>query len=143
MVEFVPTRNDTTWDANLMFDMWRRLGGGGQLVEFDFKQCRFLRQNAVAFLGGLARLINERDGHVVFRWHTLDNAVAANLAQNGFMGAFGETLGPWPGNSIPFRHDSRQDAHVFENYLTRLWLGRGWVNVSPGLASAIVGNMAE
>ncbi len=126
-----------------MFDMWRRLSGGGQLVEFDFSTCRFLRQNAVAFLGGLARLIEHRGGQVVFRWHTLDAPIATNLAQNGFMGAFGKALGPWPGNSIPFRHDPAQDAHAFEKYLTQLWLGRGWVNVSPDLGSAIAGNMAE
>lgn len=143
MIEFVPTLNDTLWDANLMFGMWQRLGGGGQLVEFDFTHCRFLRQNAVAFLGGLAKLIEHRGGQVIFRWHTLDSAIAANLAQNGFMGAFGKALGPWPGNSIPFRHDFAQDAHGFENYLTQLWLGRDWVNVSPDLGSAIVGNMAE
>ena len=143
MVEFVPTLNDTLWDANLMFGMWQRLGGGGQQVEFDFSACRFLRQNAVAFLGGLARLIEHRGGQVVFRWHTLDTRIATNLAQNGFMGVFGKALGPWPGNSIPFRHDSIQDAHAFENYLTRLWLGRNWVNVSPDLGSVIVGNMAE
>ena len=127
----------------MMFDMWRRLSGGGQLVEFDFTGCRFLRQNAVAFLGGLARLIQHRGGQVNFRWPTLDSAIAANLGQNGFMSTFGGPLGPWRGNSIPFRHDWLQDAHAFENYLTRLWLGRGWVNVSPGLGSAIVGNMAE
>jgi hypothetical protein len=143
MVEFVPTLNDTNWDTNLMVGMWQRLGSGGQLVEFDFSQCRFLRQNAVAFLGGLARLIEHRGGQVVFRWHTLDSAIATNLAQNGFMGAFGQALGPWPGNSIPFRHDLMRDERGFENYLTRLWLGRNWVNVSPDLGSVIVGNMAE
>lgn len=143
MVEFVPTLNDTNWDANMLFDMWRRLSGGGQTVEFDFRGCRFLRQNAVAFLGGLARLIQHRSGQVVFRWNTLDSAIAANLGQNGFMSTFGGPLGPWRGNSIPFREDRRLEAHGFENYLTQLWLRRGWVNVSPGLGSAIVGNMAE
>jgi hypothetical protein len=143
MVEYVSTLNDTSWDANSMFDMWRRLGTGGQTIEFDFSGCRFLRQNAVAFLGGLARLIQHRDGQVVFRWNTLTSAVHMNLAQNGFMGAFGGPLGPWPGNSIPFHEDCQQNGHGFVDYLTRLWLGRGWVNVSAGLRDAIVGHMAE
>jgi hypothetical protein len=73
----------------------------------------------------------------------LHGDVGANLAQNGFMETFGRLRKPWPGNSIPFRHDPCQEAHAFADYLTRLWLGRGWVNVSPGLGSAIVGNMAE
>ena len=80
---------------------------------------------------------------MTFAWDTLGDAVSANLAQNGFMETFGGSRTSWTGNSIPFRHDPLQDAHEFENYLTRLWLGRGWVNVSPALASAIVGNMAE
>jgi hypothetical protein len=144
MIEYISTLNDTNWDANSMFNMWLRLAGGGsQTIEFDFSGCRFLRQNAVAFLGGLARLIQHRRGQVVFRWNTMISAVYMNLAQNGFMGAFGGPIGPWPGNSIPFREDSQQAAHEFEDYLTRLWLGRGWVNVSLGLRDAIVGHMAE
>jgi signal transduction histidine kinase len=143
MIEFVPTLNDTQWDVSLMVDMWRRLSGGGQLVEFNFTGCRFLRQNAVAFLGGLARMIEHRGGQVVFRWDTLDSAVATNLGQNGFMSIFGGPLGPWAGNSIPLREDRRQDAIGFCDYLTRLWLGRGWLNISPGLRDAIAGRVAE
>jgi hypothetical protein len=143
MVEFVPTLNDTLWDANQMFGMWRRLGGGGQRVEFDFSNCRFLRQNAVAFLGGLARLIEYRDGQVVFRWQTMDSAIAANLGQNGFMSAFAGPQGPWRGNSIPYREDNRLDAHGFSDYLTGLWLGRDWINISPALRDAITGRVAE
>jgi hypothetical protein len=41
------------------------------------------------------------------------------------------------------RRRGREDAHDFQDYLTRLGLGRGWVNVSARLRDAIVGNMAE
>jgi hypothetical protein len=80
---------------------------------------------------------------VTFNWDIYDGAVAMNLAQNSFMAAFGGSRQPWAGNSIPYREDDLQDAHGFVDYLTRLWLGRGWVNVSPGIRDAIVGHMAE
>jgi hypothetical protein len=79
MVEFVATLNDTIWDANLMFGMWQRLGGGGQQVEFDFTGCRFLRQNAVAFLGGLARLIEHRGGEVISAGTHLSDTPKASI----------------------------------------------------------------
>ena len=59
------------------------------------------------------------------------------------MEAFGGPRKKWPGNSIPFRHDPVQNARAFEDYLTKLWLGRGLLNVSPCLGSVIAGNMAE
>jgi hypothetical protein len=139
----VYTLNEEEWSYQQLFRLWHEVSGDGLDVQFDFTGCGFLRQNAVAFLGGLARLIEYRGGRVAFAWDTLHGDVGANLAQNGFMETFGGPRKSWTGNSIPFRHDSCQDAHAFENYLTRLWLGRGWVNVSPGLGSAIVGNMAE
>jgi hypothetical protein len=139
----VNTLNDGEPSYQQLFRLWREASGDEEVVEFDFTDCGFLKQNAVAFLGGLARLIQYRGGQVVFCWDTLKSAIHTNLAQNGFIGAFGGQLGPWSGNSIPFREDSTQEAHGFEDYLTCLWLGRGWVNVSPGLRDAIVGHMAE
>jgi len=139
----VSTLNQDSESHERLFRLWSDAGGGEEDIEFDFTGCRFLKQNAVAFLGGLARLAEYRGSSVGFDWDTLEEAVAANLAQNGFMEAFGGPRSSWPGNSIPFRHDLDQDPHDFADYLTRLWLGRGWVNVSPSLANRIVGNMAE
>jgi hypothetical protein len=135
--------NDTPGDFDYLFRLWERFNAARVEVSFDLTWCRFLRQNAVAFLGGLARLIQHRGGQVHFNWSTRDDAVAMNLAQNGFIAAFGGSRQPWAGNSIPFREDAVQDAHDFRRYLSELWLGRGWVNVSPGLRDAIVGHMVE
>ncbi len=139
----VDTLNEGEWSYQQLFQLWREASGDGLDVHFNFSGCGFLRQHAVAFLGGLARLIEYRGGRVTFAWDTLGNAVSANLAQNGFMEAFNGPGKSWAGNSIPFRHDPCQAAHDFEDYLTSLWLGRGWVNVSPRLGSAIVGRIAE
>lgn len=142
-VEYIHQINEGLGDFDELFRLWKRFSAGGTEVCFDLHRCRFLRQNAVAFLGGLARLIEYRGGRVQFNWDIVDDAVAANLAQNGFMAAFGVPRPPWLGNSIPYREDSRFDPHNYQRYLAEMWLGPGWVNVSAPLRDAIVGNMAE
>lgn len=113
-------------------------------VRFDFSRCSFLRPNAVAFLGGLARLIESRLGTAAFDWDTLrGNAVLMNLCQNGFAGNFGRPSTAWTGNSIPYREDKVMDVNGILDYLTYSWLGRGWVNLSQRLRDAIVGRMWE
>lgn len=139
----VPTLNDTPADYDAMFRLWRQLSGDRLHVQFDFSFCGFLRQNAVAFLGGLARLIRHRGGQAEFAWDTLGAAVNANLAQNGFKAAFGGAEAAWVGNSIPFIEHPEANAHGFADYLAARWLGRGWIGVSPGLRDAIIGKMAE
>lgn len=142
-VEQIYQINEDPGDFDQLFRLWELYSADGTEVCFDLHWCRFLRPNAVAFLGGLARLIEYRGGRVQFNWDIVDAAVAANLAQNGFMAAFGAPRRPWSGNSIPYREDSWHDPYSFEHYLTEMWLGRGWVNVSAPLSNAIVGNMAE
>jgi hypothetical protein len=63
----VPTLNDKKADFNRMFGLWQEIRGiDTPKVIFDFSGCRFLRANAVAFLGGLARLIECRGGQAFF-----------------------------------------------------------------------------
>ena len=112
----IQTLNQDESSYKQLFQLWRAAGEGEEDIEFDFTGCSFLKQNAVAFLGGLARLIEYRGRRVEFAWDTLDEAVAANLAQNGFMEAFDGPRKSWKGNSIPFRHDPKQNAHDFANY---------------------------
>ena len=139
----VPTLGAGPWYWDRLFRLWQLSKRDHVDIRFDFSECTFLGQNAVAFLGGLARLILQRGGNVGFAWDSLEEAVAANLAQNGFMSAFSGPRKPWSGNSIPYREDPQHDPYGFERYLTHFWLGRGWVNVSSRLSEAIVGNMAE
>lgn len=141
----IPTINDyTTADFDVLFNLWNQVNNDNLDVTFEFSQCNFLRHNAVAFLGGLARLIEERHVKVTLDWSTLkNNWVRTNLAQNGFMAAFGHSSGPWSGNSIPYREDLRQDKAVLVDYLKTKWLGRGWVHVSERLRDEIVGRVWE
>jgi hypothetical protein len=138
----VPTINDEQHDFDRLFSLWDQANDDSLEVAFDFSYCGFLRQNAVAFIGGLARLIESRGGRATFRWDTLQQKIFTNLAQNGFLYAFGNSSGPWNGNSIPFREDRLQDNAVAE-YLKTQWLGREWMNISDRLRDSIVGNVWE
>jgi hypothetical protein len=138
------TLNDAAWDFQQLFTIWSQTNDYFEEVRFDFSHCGFLRPNAVAFLGGLARLIESRMGRVVFDWSTLRNdAVKTNLCQNGFAEIFGYPSPGWTGNAIPYREDASLNMNSIMDYLTLNWIGRGWVHVSTRLRDAIAGRMWE
>ena len=99
----VPTLYDDPRHFDGLFSLWRQTNAESLDVRFRFSSCGFLKQNAVAFLGGLARLVEYRGGRVSFDWDSLQDRVRVNLAQQGFLAAFGCPGGPWTGNSIPYR----------------------------------------
>ncbi|MBW1700345.1 MAG: ATP-binding protein [Deltaproteobacteria bacterium] len=139
----IPTLNDSTADFDQLFSLWSQANDYFENIRFDFSNCNFLRPNAVAFLGGLARLIESRLGTAAFDWDTLADKVMTNLRQNGFAGTFGHPSPGWTGNSIPYREDTSRDVNGIMDYLEIYWLGRGWINVSQRLRDAIVGHMWE
>jgi hypothetical protein len=111
--------------------------------EFDFTNCRFLGEQAVAFLGGMMRLIEYQGAGATISEHTLRPDVRRNLLKNGFLEVFAKQGGRAAGNTIPFRqHRAGDDERVVE-YLVWQWLGRDWVRASVQLTSAIVGKMWE
>lgn len=139
----IPTINDAPSDFDRLFHLWSQVNDDYLEVEFDFSLCRFLRQNAVAFLGGLARLVEYRGGIARFNWHTLKDDIHTNLNQNGFLAFFGAGRGPWSGNSIPYQEYPMKDKDGIMAYLKGKWLGQGWMSVSPALRDAIVGQVWE
>jgi hypothetical protein len=81
----IPTLNDDPQDFVRLFGIWNEVNDYFEDIRFDFSRCDFLRPNAVAFLGGLARLIESRCGRVAFDWNSLrDERAMVNLRQNGF-----------------------------------------------------------
>jgi hypothetical protein len=142
----IPTLNDGPNDFTRLFGIWSEANDYFEDIRFDFSHCHFLRPNAVAFLGGLARLIESRMGSATFDWSTLHNTwVRTTIRQNGFVSAFGEASAPWDGTSIPYREDREFHPDAVANYLADSWLGKGWVNshVSEALKNAIVERVLE
>ncbi|HEY5073372.1 MAG TPA: hypothetical protein VII34_01665 [Pyrinomonadaceae bacterium] len=134
---------DRPRDFEWLFRTWRELQSTQGDVEFDFAKCGFIGQNAVAFIGGAARLMESRGWAVRFLTGGMPLRVKVNLQQNGFLHAFGQGRRGWLGNSIPFRQDSQEDPRGFVQYLEKQWLGRGWVDVSAALREAIVSRVGE
>ena len=140
----IPTLNDEPSDFSQLFEIWIEVNDYFEDIRFDFSYCRFLRPNAVAFLGGLARLIESRMRTVTFDWNTLRNSwVKSTIRQNGFAYAFGDATAPRDGSSIPYREDKTIDMNGIMDYLTYNWIGKGWVYVSRKLRDAIAGRMWE
>lgn len=139
----VPTINDRRRDFEKLFGLWSQVNGDNLNVTIDFFGCRFLRQNAVAFLGGIVQLIEYRGGRVGFNWESLAPDVRKNLDENGFIGKFLTGEPPRRGNAIPYREDVIQDKDGLVDYLKSQWLGRDWVHVSRTLRDEIVGRLWE
>jgi anti-sigma regulatory factor (Ser/Thr protein kinase) len=137
----VPRINDDFDDFMTLFNIWNSVNNCNNDIEFDFSYCRFLRQNAVAFLGGMARYLQYNGRNVNFKFNTLMPGILTNLRQNGFISHFDNDIGPWSGNSIPYL-ETKNDEYVI-TYLEYNWLGRGWVNISKDLKNAIVGKVYE
>jgi len=140
---YIPTINDGLADFDTLFGLLRQVNDYFLDVILDFTNCGFLRQNAVAFLGGMIRLVESRFGEVKIDMTTIQDAIQTNLAQNGFLANFGYSGGPWTGNSIPYRQDTSKEVDDLTEYLSSQWLGRGWVNISRPLRDSIVGRMWE
>ncbi len=142
----IPTLNDSPTDFRHLFEIWSQINGYFENVCFDFSRCTFLRPNAVAFLGGLTRLIESRQGMAVFDWNSLnDSWIRTTIRQNGFAGVFGDASASWDGTSIPYREDKSLDMNSIMDYLTYNWIGKSWgsVHISDRLRDAIAGRMWE
>lgn len=139
----IPTINDKLNDFDNLFQLLEQLNEDCSEVIIDFSKCFFLRQNAVAFLGGLIRLIQSRSIKLNINWDSIHKNIKMNLEQNGFMYTFCENKEPWQGNSIPYREDKKQDKDGLVDYLGEKWLGRDWVDISQKLQNVIVGTVWE
>jgi signal transduction histidine kinase len=144
-----PNVNDDTEDFDYLFGLLHQVKDRPSELELNFSKCVFLRQNAVAFLGGFIRLAQtfaqvkvsvNQHGKI----HFGDEKVRKNLERNGFLKTLGLPCGEADsGNSISYREDRTRQQDAFTHYLREDWLGRGWVHVTDTLKSFIISPMLE
>ncbi|GAC1407795.1 MAG: ATP-binding protein [Chloroflexota bacterium] len=144
----IPTLNDSPVDFRDLFKLVEDIlvdADCGADITLEFSQCRFLSQNAVATIGALYLFMSQSMGQecIALDIASMQPAVRANLAQNGLLAALGIGTKQWDGNSVPFRNDIREDPDTVLSYLKEKWLGKGWINLTPILRDAIVGNVWE
>lgn len=139
----IPTINDRLKDFDALFSLWQLTNANNVEVTLDFSQCESLRQNAVAFLGGLANLIKSRGGRIEFRWESLKVDVRRNLGRQGFIHRFagGKSKKGW--HSIPYREDKKLEKNDLIEYLKEHWIGKDWVHISELAQEAIIGTVLE
>jgi anti-sigma regulatory factor (Ser/Thr protein kinase) len=141
----IPTIIDNKSNFQRLFLLQRLVQSHPGDVVFDFSRCKLLRQNGVAFLGGMARNVQAQQRQAIFDWSTIkSDELRESLKENGFSQAFG-FLDRRPGvsNHIPYREHGPAESNEIVRYLQQQWLGRGWVNLSNQLRDAIVGRMWE
>lgn len=142
----VPTINDSTESFVKLFNIWAQIKESiyyNNTYIFEFSRCDFLRPNAVAFLGGLFRLLQYHRRTVLIKWDSFKNKVLKNLEKNGFSYVFRGISSTSYGNSIPYKEHYTENQEEIINYLKNHWLGRGCVNVSTQLCDAVAGTVWE
>lgn len=140
----IPTINDTPDDFLFLFQLYTDINTNNDDIEFNFSNCKFLKPNAVAFLGGLSRLLISKQRSVIFDWESFSNErVLKNLQQNGFAETFGYINPRNNSTSIPYREDIALDMNKIMDYITNAWIGKNWVHVSNKLRDSIAGRMWE
>jgi hypothetical protein len=132
----VPTLWTKPVDRRWLFALERSLGPEPAFIVFDFSHCKVLHQRAVAFLGGLARLIESKGGRVTFDWPTCNQTVLRTVQQCGFSEAFGGPSMQLGTHAIPYRQDLVQGGDAIVDYLQESWLGRGWPRAANGMRNA-------
>ncbi|WP_422457362.1 hypothetical protein [Pantoea sp. BJFS-204] len=140
----VPTLNDSEDDFQRLFMIHAQvMGSEASNVLFTFPHCRFLKPNAVAFLGGTWRSLQRKGVTVYVDWESLRYEIINTLIQNTFCQQFGHKKTSYTGNSVPYREDPKQDTNSILDYLTQNWIGREWVRVSEALRDAVAGKVWE
>lgn len=135
--------NDTQSDFDYLFGLMQQaMALTTDVIYFDFSECDFLRQNAVAFLGGLAEWLKYR-GKSVHLSNLNHDGVARNLRKNGFMAAFGLPSEALSSTAVPYRQDRHNQYSDYIDYLNRQWLKSEWVHLSQPLRQAILTALIE
>lgn len=136
---YIPTLSDKQVDFEHLFSMVNQVKLSDNDILFNFSQCQSLRPNAIALLGGIARLAQSQGKKVVFQWDSLQNDTLNKiLCQNGFAKIFGYPSQMPLQEAIPYREDTILNMNPIMDYLTEFWIGKGWVHVSNALRDAIV-----
>jgi len=143
----INTLNDTAQDFDVLFNLYRKIATTEQPnLNFDFSNCTFLQQNAVAFLGGLIGLAHSKKAESSVKLGTLKPQIHRHLENNGFLNRFFPHQYPNKPNSttaIPYREDRKNNSAEYTHYLLNQWLGRGWVAISNELKNYIVTHVIE
>lgn len=153
-IQIPPTINDSQNDFKWLFNTWQLLQNEIEaatayshpalVIQLDFSNCRFLRPNAVAFLGGIVESLQQQGLLVSVKPNSLKPSIRKILIENDFLTIFGEETVTWSGNSVPYRHfaDAEQTEGIIE-YLDHQWLSRKIIGLDQDYKDDIIHNTLE
>ncbi len=139
----IPALNNVTQDFELLFSVQQDAREGNLDVIFDFSHCQMLPHYAVAFLGGLVRLIESDGRHVTIDWLTTSTEIFTNLDRNGFCTCHGRNGRGMNGEAIPYQEHVERDTDGFITYLRDLWLGRSLVPIDTDMQHEVIAKVVE
>jgi signal transduction histidine kinase len=139
----IPTVKDNTEALSILHNLRLLINEPRMDVAFDFVECRELSQQAIAFLGGLARAIQRSRGIVRFKWDTCRPRVIRMFRASGFTVSFkGPPAHPGP-HVVPYREYLSADPNAVLDYLTNSWLSPEWISLTPGFRQALISVVLE
>jgi hypothetical protein len=139
----VPTIKDGTSHFSRLFKLSAVATSRAEGISFDFSNCKYLMQNGVAVLGGLAKLLESQGRPVEFKWRTMRPEIASSLGNNGFLRFFGQPSRPPTGTAAEFRQDTSLQKEPLVAYLVQDWIGTGRIKLSAALKEAVVSTAWE
>ncbi len=136
---------DAPSDFTKLCQIWEQVQGHDLDVMLDFSQTNFLRPNAIAFFGGMVRLVQARGGRVKTTGSQISERLRSYLWYSEFLPTFLPQQYPtiqWP-TVVPFREHRELDPLVIRKYLTEKWLKQEWIDASPRLRQVIIEHVSE
>lgn len=158
MLKFdIPTINDGYEGFEIIINLNNKILGSmnkelyGNKIKFCFEKCKYLRQNAIAFLGGISTFLTKQGFKVYYDFHHMPANIQSILDNAGIMsGHFGNeikvnyskeyiTFKNFSGN---LREDSKLSTSI-QNYIGNEWLNDDRILLTPRLKKDLSARMYE
>lgn len=137
--------NDAPYNYDKLFRISQKVRSSTGDIEFQFRGCNFLSQNAIAFIGGLTYLVALRGNSINYNLEGINPKVQSHIEDNGFLDAFisGNNTSYIKNTAVPFRVDMQTDTNAFTNYLRAKWLNSQHIGLDEELKDIIITNVME
>lgn len=143
----VPRLNDEPNDFKALFALSDLVRSIDDPIVLLFHQCDFLRQNAVAFLGGLLATAELMDRSVTLDTDSMPPGVRRNLMKNGFLAGRINAAGWHTGTVVPYRGDPlcgwSECGEALNEHLYAHLLDKDWIYMSARVKREVANTINE
>lgn len=156
----IQTINDGHEDFIGLIDLNKRLTEAASKYDsdkckfvFDFNECNFLRQNAIAYLGAISTLLSERGFKVIYSFSTMNECILKMLKKDGFLSSnFGDNFNQYNEVSsdairfTSFRGNIKESEELsvkIVEYIQEEWLKDSLIEIRPNLKRDLTAKMYE